>query len=275
MFTFNTPVYFNEDDGSGAGTGGEPPVTDAPPDQQADLSTPPPDDDSQQAPPEQPVDWAARITEWGGEDEVQAALGLRDALRTRDGVEALLYEAAGALGVGHDKVRELLGAGQAAPDPGRPEPVDIDALLADPDRVLTAGEVAQLFEAQRRQDQEAQRRQAAAVSLASAVDTTFTDLKVADAEDRETILRIADGYLNVVPGVTTPEQVEQAVRKAHAAFQDKVRRHAEDVLRERHQVHEQLPSPLPAAGGGSGGQPLAEPQTVAEAKARVRASMRS
>lgn len=219
------------------------------------------------APPE-PVDWSGRVTEWGGEDEVVSAIALRDALRTPEGVKALFYQAGRALGHGDDRIDELFA--QQHPEVAPPEStLSYDDLVADPDRILTAGEVAQLLKQQEdgRRAESAQQRVAQMVT--GVIDTTFTDLKVADEADRHIILTLADSMLGGnVP--SDPAAVESAIRRAHAQFDAKVQANAEAIVTERAALHDGLPNPLPAAGGGSGGAPLAEPKTVDEAKRRTR-----
>lgn len=211
------------------------------------------------------VDWSSRVAEWGGEDEIKGALALQDALRTREGVATLFQEAANALGIG-EKAAALFG-GDGGTDDEKPE--SIEDILSDPDRVLTAGEVARLLEHQQSQQTQQQQAQQQAASVVSSIDSVFSELGVAEA-DRNVIFAIADQIHG--KAAVTPESAASAVRRAHAQFNAQVEAAAKKIVQDKAAVHKDIPKPLPA-GGSSGGESLPEPRTVAEAKARVRKMM--
>jgi hypothetical protein len=230
------------------------------------------------APPATPVvDWAQRIEEWGGEDEVKAAVALRNTLRTREGVVELMYDAARALGLPLSEVERLLTGGR----PAAPAGVDVDQeptieeLLADPERVLTAGEVAKLLEHRERQRQAQAQAELALERIRTTIASTLDELKVADEQDRQIILALADGMLGEEAGPNTdPAKIKSAIVRAHAAFQQKVSQQAQQWVTEKHEVHSNLPGPMPAGSGPGGGEPLPEPQNVEEAKRRAREQLR-
>lgn len=265
-----TPIYYGPEDEGGAA-----PVVEAPP--EGEVVEPvveeppegelPPEGEQQPA----PVDWDAKVQGWGGEDAVAEALQLQQALRSREGVEALFHEAGRALGLGDAAIAALFGTEPAGGQAPEGEPT-VEELLADPDRILTAGEVARIIASDRTQAQQQTQAQQTAQAVVSTIDTTFTDLKVTDEDDRIAILTLADQLLPSNKQGDT-QAVAGAIRTAHDRYQAKVQERAEAIVRQRHETNEQLPSPLPTGGGGAGSELVEEPKNVAEAKVAARKAL--
>lgn len=274
----HTVFYAPDEPVAGGATTEAPPVPDAQTEPQPESSpdVPPAPEPDQSVPAPAAVDWSKRIEEWGGEDEVKAAVALRNTLRTREGVVELMYDAARALGLPLAEVERLLtGGGQQTSDTeGDAEPT-IEELLADPERVLTAGEVAKLLEYQERQRAQQAQAELALERIRTTIVSTLEELKVADEQDRQIILALADGMLGEEAGPNTdPAKVKAAITRAHAAFQQKVAQQAQQRVIEKHEAHSNLPGPLPAGSSPGGGEPLPEPQTLEEAKRRAREQLR-
>jgi hypothetical protein len=210
------------------------------------------------------VDWAARVNEWGGEDTVAQAIALQQALATRDGVQALFQEAGRALGLGDAAIAALFEDATAA----EPEP-SVEDILADPDRILTAGEIQRILDARTEQQQAQTREQQQAQAVLSSIEDAFETLKIADEEDRLAVLAIADTYVPQAQK-SDPAAISSAIRRAHEHFQAKVAQQAEAIVRGRAETNEQLPNLLPTGGGSGGGESPTEPQTLEEAKRLAR-----
>lgn len=279
MFVRKPTITFDAPDDSGAEA---PPAAEVQDSTQAPDAEPAneggsPDGSAEDTPPaDQPVDWEARVRdEWGGEDRVSRALRVDDALQTRDGVTALAWEALRALGVGDKAIESLFGGDQPADDGQE----TIEDLLADPDRVLTAAEIARVLE-HRDTQREAKTAEERAFeewkqTVDSTVDKALSDLKFdGDDETRQVVLTLGDKFLPVPGDVSkaTPQQIAHAVRKGYDVWQGLVKAQAEAYVQSKADVHSKLPSPLPS-GQGSGGEAPPEPQSIEEAKKAVRASL--
>jgi hypothetical protein len=218
------------------------------------------------------IDWAKRVNEeWGGEQAIVSALELQAALQTREGVDALFREAGRALGIGDAAldalfVKETPSSEQQA--------LSVDDLLADPERVLTAGEIQAILDARERQAQVERAAAAAEEQLRMAIDSTLNSLQVTDPSDRKIVLALADEIIGTVTHATKPEAVDQAIRTAHARWQAKVQQEAQTYVQTKHAAHEQLPSPLPS-GSGAGGEVVPPPSSLEEAKRRTREQFRA
>ena len=218
--------------------------------------------------PAPPVDYAAKVTEWGGEDAVQRALRIDAALGTSEGQETLIRQGLELRGFNQQQIDAFLKS--SAPAPG-PQVESIEDLLKDPERQLTAGEIQRVLEARDQSRQQQQDAQAVAARVATSINDVVRELKIPDA-NRAVILNIADQFLPV-PGEVpdNPAQVKAAIEKGVAEFARQVREEAKNLVENKGLVHSQLPTPLPAAGGGGGTESPQEPNSVAEASARVRA----
>lgn len=219
----------------------------------------------EQAADAQVVDWAGRIAEWGGEESVADAIALQNALRTREGVEALARQALNALGVGDDKFAELFGASDDSSTTIEPS---IEDLLADPDRVLTAAEVAKLLDAREDKRRAELTAQQMAVEVVRHTDATLESLGVTDEADKTVLIALADKIIG--DGPMDGPSIKNAITKAHAQFTERVKANAAAIVAAKHKAQTGLPTPLPASGASAGGDEVAEPRTVAEAIARTR-----
>lgn len=209
-------------------------------------------------------DWGTRVTEWGGEEAVESAVRLADALTTPEGVKALFIEAGQALGLGRTAIDELLGA-----EPEGETEETIEDLLADPGRQLTVGEMTRLREHWANEEKTSSTQASENARVSNAITATMTKLGVAE-EDHAYILKQADALVAHLPGYATDAQIEDAITKADAAFKKRVADAAAAIVKAKGAVHEELPSPLPNTGGGGSTPADSEPQSIAEAKRQVR-----
>jgi hypothetical protein len=263
-----TPIMF--DAAADGGTGGDPapaPVADP-----AAVPAPAPSGDPAPAPAPAgdpaPVDYAAKVTEWGGEDAVQRALRIDAALGTSEGQETLIRQGLELRGFNPAQIDAFLASNKPAPAPAGES---IEDLLKDPERVLTAAEIQRVLEARDTSRQQQQDAQATATRVATSINDVVRELQIPDA-NRAVILNIADQFLPI-PGEVpdNPAQIKAAIEKGVAEFARQVREEAKALVEGKGLVHSQLPTPLPAAGGGGGVETPQEPNSVAEASARVRA----
>lgn len=262
-----SPIYFGPDDEGGAAPVEVEPATPAA--EAAPVGEVEPGTEATPVVEETaPIDWGVKVTEWGGEDTIAEALQLREALSTRDGVTALMYQAGRALGLGDAAIDALFGTGEATPAGGEPVPT-VEELLADDERVVTAADIKRILaDAEQKQQAQAEQQRTAQAVLTT-IDSTFTDLKIEDEQDRLSILTIADSL--VTPDKhSDPAAVATAIRTAHARFEAKVQAAAQAIVKGKAEVAGQQPTPLPTGGSGGTGEVVGEPQTLAEAKARAR-----
>lgn len=267
--SFRTPVLFDTPDDGGAGA----PAAVADPAPAAEPTTEVTEPAvaegttvTEPAPVEAP-DWAAKVEEWGGTDIIENAIGIHRALQTREGVEALLYEAGGALHIGEDALRKLLYPEAPAAEGEGEETVE--QLLADPERVLTAGEVIRIQQHFANQQSEAQLQARQLADARATLDTTLAKLEVPEP-DHGLVLAMADQILG--SPTMDPAKISSAITQAWTTLQERTKANAEQYVQSKHEAHEGLPSPLPA-GETSGGEPVAPPKSLEEAKARVRKSL--
>lgn len=214
------------------------------------------------------VDYGAKVQEWGGEDAVQRALRIDAALGTSEGQETLIRQGLELRGFNPAQIDAFLKSNAA---PAAPAQESVEDLLKDPDRQLTAGEIQRVMDARDQSQQQAREQQATAARVATSINDVVRELQIPDA-NRQTILNIADQFLPT-PGVVpdNPAQVKAAIEKGVAEFARQVREEAKQLVEGKGLVHSQLPTPLPAAGSGGGTESPQEPNSVAEASARVRA----
>lgn len=211
-------------------------------------------------------DWGTKVTEWGGEAEVERAVRLSQALTTQEGIRALYIEAAKALGMGEAAALEQLGGAPA----GEVEE-SIEDLMADPTRQLTVAEFQRLNAHYQQQQQAQSFQQAEMQRISAAVTSTMTELKV-DPTDQAYVLAQADALLGPVQGSATDAQIKDAITRAQAQFEKRVADRADGIVSTKATVAEGLPNPLPATAGGAGSAatPDAEPGSVAEARKNIR-----
>lgn len=216
-----------------------------------------------------PVDYGAKVTEWGGEEKIARALQIDAALDTSEGQEALVVEHLRARGFDNAQIEAFLHpqapAGTAAVE-------SVEDLLKDPERVLTAAEIGRVLQARDESAQMRQSQQQAQAVVISTIDATMKELNVPD-ENRQTVLTLADRFLPT-PGVVpnNPTQIADAIRKGQAEFDRQVQEAAKTYVENKGAAHAVVPTPLPAGGTG-GGENAPEPQNLAEASARARAAI--
>lgn len=212
----------------------------------------------------------SHIEKWGDPTEVERAIAIDQALRTEEGVTALLYEAGKALGISEDSIKALFGGTEeAAPAEEAPaEPAD--------DETLTWGEAKRLMEEQMerlltekvekpRQEQEQQRAVAAA---SDAVKSTLAELGVKDDAEVRSVLAQAQAFVG--EDELDPDKLKAAVRKGFEEHKSIVQKRSRDYIEGKKTVKETVPSSI--KGTAPGGEALPEPKDLAEAKARARKS---
>lgn len=204
---------------------------------------------------EPPAEAEDPFAAYGGKEEIEAAIRMRQAANTEDGVIQLFLEAGRSLGLGLKDMEALFTSMQGEPEE---EP--------DPDEPLTIG---QWQEFQRKQQEAEAARQAQQVQAAAtaAVRSTVESLGL-DPTDPSTkiILQIADTHVN---GDFSPENVAKAIRQGHADYQAQVQKDAEAYLQKKREQAQQVPS-APTGSSAPAETPPAEPQNVAEAIKQAR-----
>lgn len=218
----------------------------------------------------EPVDYGAKVTEWGGDERIERALKIDAALDTTEGQEALVIEHLRARGFDNAQIEAFL---RPQPAPGTPAVESVEQLLADPERVLTAAELSRVLTARDEQSQARQTQEAALNAARTAIDTTMTELAVPE-ENRQTILTLADRFLPT-PGIVpsdNPAAIAAAIRAGAAEFDRQVQEAAKNYVEGKGAAHAAVPTPLPAGGTG-GGEATPEPQNLQEASARARAAI--
>lgn len=224
------------------------------------------------APEEVPasVDWESRIAGWGGEQFVTEAVALSEALGTPEGVRALFEEAGKAIGVGSDKLDELLGRGATE---AQPQPY-ADILGDDPDRPLTAAEVVKLMEQVAKdqvtpvQEQLAKASEQARVERVQGYVTQAMDkIGVTDAKQAEMVLKLADNYITE-DDLDDPDKVRSAIQSGFSDWKQVVAQAHEKYVSEKREQAEKQPKRVTGSTGG--GEATPPPASVAEASRRVR-----
>lgn len=280
-----TPIFFAPDEpvaDAPAPEAPEAPVPEAP--EAPQPGTPEagtPDPENPEAPPAEepePVDWAKRVTdEWGGEDRVKQAIALEQALQTPDGVKALFEEAARYLGVGNDKIADILGV--PAPEPEGGDPV-VDLLVEKLD--LDATSAAELAKALRgtaeeavaplQQERKQEREQARASNVDAAITAVLPEELHEDENVRKLVCGFADRYITDEALLDDPAAVKDALRRGHADMQAAQEKAQKAYLEGKKKVKDETPTPL-SSGSTPGGEEIPEPQNVKEAGARLRARL--
>lgn len=259
--SLRTPVMFDADDGGG----GDAPVADAPV-ADAPVADAPVADAPVVADPNAPVDYAAKVAEWGGDEAIARALQIDKALDTTEGQEALVVQHLQLRGFSSEQIEAFLRPPAAPAAEGEESVAD---LLKDPDRQLTAGEIQRVLEAREQTTQQAQTQREQTLAIQSSITATLTKLEV-PKENAQTILTLADQFMPT-PGTVAndPDVIEAAITKGKAEFDRQVQEEAKRYVEGKGAAHEKLPQPLPTGGTGGTETPT-EPQSVAEASERVR-----
>lgn len=231
--------------------------------------------------------------QWGGEEAVRTAMAVQDALRTEQGLRALVANGLVELGYSVDQVRSALEAYDAeqgrqpqgaAPDPFAEfeddDPVTVaQARALATDVAKTAVEQALAAQA----NQLAPIQQVIAEQQQTAVRTT-TDAAVVELlgpvppepeklaqYQRQVDAIVERGARYFDPNQwSNPAHVRAAVVQAHAEIQAENEQRFSDFLARRREVRDSQP---PNIGGGAGSDgPMAEPKTMAEARKQAEAA---
>lgn len=238
--------------------------------------------------------------EFGGVEAVRQAAQVQAALRTEQGVRAMAGQALVALGYSPAQIAAALEGGPpvagAAPEPAAPAtPNDLLASLAtlEDDDTVTGAQLKALVQGLAAQAQVTAQEQAAAQvaplqsqweqqqqhAVQAVADATYTELLGPTPTDPEALQRfssqanriqqIAESI--VTPGETDPGRIRLALVTAHAQFINEQEAVFTAYLHAKKATAAALPANI---GGGQppGGEPIKEPQNMAEARAQARAS---
>lgn len=206
-------------------------------------------------------DWNTRITEWGGEDNVKAAVSLAEGLKTPEGISNLFVETGRALGLSFDQLETLFAAEEAK---GKGEE-------QDPNAPVTFEQLQSLLEKEVKGPQREQLEVAMQANARVVIDTEVERLKL-DADEVSTVLEMGSKYLN--DGDYDPAAIRSAVNKGYQDYEKLIQTKAEKYLKTKESDRDKSVKPL-AGGGTGGGEALAPPKDMEEAKARVRAKLRA
>lgn len=198
-----------------------------------------------------PVDWNERVTGWGGEQAIEDALAIADALRDEEGVRALVEEGLKHLGLDPTKVFTPA------------EPTEED----DPDRLLTAREVEERLAAERqaRANEVLQDR----IRVASvAVDNTRTALGIESEEEWDLVRTFAQRH--TTPDELDPDRLAEAVKAGYADMQRAVEAQAKRYTEQRAAANDSVPEPIVGGGVSSGDGDAPAPKNMDEARVAAR-----
>lgn len=225
-------------------------------------------------------DYGALVAGWGGEEAVKNALALDQALATREGAQALIEEAGKAL-YGLDPAKSAL-LQQLLADPAAPAAADpLAELLADPDALLTPAQAVQIADArveaavakvlERITPVEERQAADARAAVERSVQSACADLKVPEAAQQR-VLDLADKYITGPADLQNPTAVKNAIQRGQADWEAEMAAQQKAYLEAKKVVADETPTPL-VSGTAPGGTEPSEPQTLKEAKARVRAAL--
>lgn len=245
------------------------------------------------APAGTPAPVADPYAQWGGEEAVRNAMAVQDALRTEQGLRALVANGLVELGYSVEQVRTALETydaehGRQQP-PGAPDPFadfeDDDPVTVAQARTLAENvaksAVEQALAAQAQQLQPVQ--QIIAEQQQQQVRTT-TDAAVVELlgpvppepeklaqYQRQVDAIVERGARYFDPNQwSNPAHVRAAVVQAHAEIQAENEQRFADFLARRREVRDSQP---PNIGGGAGSDgPLPEPKNMAEARKQAEAA---
>lgn len=240
-------------------------VTEAPENDGGAIETP-------ETPAAEAPDWEARVTAWGGADAIDDAVALQQALQTQEGVRALFEAAGRSLGFGDDKIAGWFADGETPPA----EKADpwADIVGDDPDRPLTAADVAKMLDrvVSERVEGPLQERQAAEyqATVRQNVRAGLDHIGITDQKVAQIVCNLADQYVTDAD-LTDPTRVREALNRAYTDWQGLAKQAQDKYVAEKKEQAAAQPKKL--AGGTSGAEAAPEPQSVAEATARVRAAL--
>jgi hypothetical protein len=206
-----------------------------------------------------PEDFADQVKGWDIPlDELPQAVAFHKALQSEDGVIDTFIRTGQSLGFGLKELEGLLGpetpAEPAAPAAPVPDPIIGD----DPDRLLSAAEVAQIMERERAQfeerftkaDEERQAKEFAAVQKATfdRIDQFFDSKEISDPETRRFVAQLGEKTIPAGANSYDPAVVQAALERGLAAYEDFVEKQAAAYIARKAGTAQGQPTPV---GGGS------------------------
>lgn len=278
MFVNRMPIFFDGEAGGSADPAPEPAADAGAPPVEGGVVEPEAPGAEVEVPEvvEEAVNWEDRITGWGGAETIEEAIAIQQALGTKPGLTALAEEALRALGVGNERIAEILSGESPAPA-GETPANPLEALLGDdPDRLMSAREVLDIVQqlvdkevktplAQERQQQfEATARHNVQSALTSVLGESY------DEVEGKAVCDFAEKYIDQ-DGLQDGTKVAEALRRGKADFDAVVAKRHDAYLKEKQEAAEQHPTPL--SGQSPGGEDIVEPADLEEAKRRVRAAI--
>lgn len=211
-------------------------------------------------------DWST-LGEGVDEDVARSAIETYRSLDTEEGATDFFVKAGLALGLSADTMVALFdAAGGETLTPEEQAAADEEA-----NRPVTRAEIEQMIREQALAPITAQQEQAKVEVIRGVIAAQQAALEI-PAETLDDVLRRADSYLDDESRLD-PTKVEAAIIRAEGEFAELVKAEAARYLGRKAATHEPLPTPL-AGGGSAGGEEPSEPQSVAEASARVRDALR-
>lgn len=217
---------------------------------------------------EQPLPSEDPYHPYGGKEAVEKAVELHKTLQTEDGVWQMFFQAGRALGLGVREIEALFQQQQ-----GATQEVEQANMPADDD-VLTYAEFKRLMDEQVLRPQQEQQRQQQEYIARQTIDSTMSELGVADNDIRMAVLQLGDRYLT---DDISPQAVKTAVLKGHADYLKLVESERKKYMEDKKAKAASVPK-VPAGspgGAGNGDDNQPPPKDVAEAIQRARARMRA
>jgi hypothetical protein len=262
-----------------------------------DLTKPPAAPEGAQpapAPAPAPTGTPDPYAAFGGEEQVRLAHQVQEALRTEQGVRALVANGLSALGYEPEQIRQALEGAQApapSPAPAAAPASPLEGL--EDDDVVTVGSMKSVIADAIKQAVEAATGQSKDV-IAPVQDVvqqqqqllvrTNTDAAVIEAlgqvptdeteaaayrKQVDAIVARASAYYDPTKWADAGH-IRQAVQRANAELNAESEERFQAYLRQKKQVRDSQP---PHVAGGAGGEgPLPEPKSLAEARKQARDS---
>lgn len=210
--------------------------------------------------PSTDIDWSQRVEEWGGQQSVEDAIAIAQALQDEDGVKALVTEGLRHLGATPEQIDAFIKGEQAAPA-GEPE---------DPDRLVTAAEVEKRLAAIQQAQHEAEASRIDSVAQRSVVEAVDA-LQLADEDEARIVLSYAQKYAS--PEERDPQILQAAINAGHADYLKKLEEASTRYVERRQELNDGVPTPV-TGSGPPGGEEVPAPKNMDEAKAAARRMLR-
>ncbi len=204
----------------------------------------------------------AWIEEFGGAAAVKEAAEFRQSLKTEDGAIDAFVEFGVALGLTPAQLASLFpeeAAAAAAADAEQAE---------ENDKPMTRAEIEQLLNDAVITPLQQQQEQAQVADMRTFI-TTDLDTREIPEEARNQVLGFADNHLDEGDRFDKTK-IAAAIVQGVADYEKWIDAQVEARIAKKAAINEAIPTPV-AGGSTGGGEATAEPMTLAEAKARVRA----